>query len=133
MICKEQTKGFLLQKQCTNTSIGECSYCSKPVCNEHSFPVIAPGSTIPATSFACPECQQKRDPEAFNMKQQQQQQGWNRNNQNRDPYYDPYYTYPYYGSYHPYGWGNNRHYDNNDRAAFDKNESSTTGNSAVES
>ncbi|MEI7834524.1 MAG: hypothetical protein WCJ56_15150 [bacterium] len=132
MICKERTQGFLLQKQCTQESVGECCYCSKPICSQHSFPVVAPGSTTTTTSIACPECQQKRDPQAFTAAQQGQQGQWNRGGY-RDPYYDPYYTYPYYGSYHPYGWGNNRYYDNNDRAAFNKADSGTTGNGAVES
>ena len=127
--CQENT-GFLVLHRCEMTAEYKCVYCGRMICAEHGRPVDAPppqASAPPAAApdaigamappppptgmqnYACLTCLKNR---------QQQQQQTQRQQVGAGYYDDPYYHYPYYGSYRPYHSG--YYYDYNDRNAFDR-------------
>lgn len=129
--CQENT-GFLVLHRCENPAEFNCVYCGRRICHEHGQPVDAPAQapappppppnasgvmTPPpppppppglTQAYACLTCLRNR--------QQQGQQQAQRQGIASD--YDPYYTYPYYGSYHPYQ--SHYYYDYGDRGVFDR-------------
>lgn len=132
--CQENT-GFLVLHRCENPAEFDCVYCGRRVCHEHGRPVEAP--VVPATpppavpdaggamapppppaaaaqAYACLTCLRNR------QQQPQKQQGVG------PGYNDPYYQYPYYGSYRPYHSG--YYYDYGDRGVFDRDRSSSSDN-----
>ncbi|MHB9133216.1 MAG: hypothetical protein ACYDBB_19270 [Armatimonadota bacterium] len=130
MRCEEKT-GFLMLRHCGNVSETVCVYCGKQLCSEHTFALTEtqlaalPQGSQMGRPLACLECfrqqqqgaqpgQPGQQPVQSGLNPQQQRQPWGRD---RDPYSnDPYYHYPYYGSYHPYFWGDS--YGHRDRNAF---------------
>ncbi|MHB0937873.1 MAG: hypothetical protein ACYDCO_25125 [Armatimonadota bacterium] len=127
--CQENT-GFLVLHRCENVAEFKCVSCGRMICAEHGRPVDAPPeqaaaqpSAMPAgamapppppagavQNYACQTCLKNRQPQ---QQQTEQQQGVG-----AGYYGDPYYHYPYYGSYRPYHSG--YYYDYNDRSAFDR-------------
>jgi len=129
--CQENT-GFLVLHRCEKPAEFDCVYCGRRICAEHGKPVdaqsvsanaasqttpppvappagnaVAPPPPPPGAlqSYACLTCLKNRQ-------QQAGQQGITRG------YDDPFYHYPYYGSYRPYHTG--YYYDYSDRGVFDR-------------
>jgi hypothetical protein len=120
MRCKATT-GFLMLRRCEQEAMFQCVYCGKELCGEHSTvvydtaaPQPAPAAVSPdapakppmgGQSVACPTCVRK-------------QQLTTGTGAAAGAFYDPYYSYPYYGSYRPYFLG--AHFDDRDRRVFDR-------------
>jgi hypothetical protein len=115
MRCKETT-GFLMLRRCENEAMFQCCYCGVELCGEHSNvvyesqpPPVAASPNAPqkppmgGQTVACKKCLHL---------QQGQGQGASR------VYDDPYYSYPYYGSYRPYFYGYG--YSDRDRRVFER-------------
>lgn len=126
--CQENT-GFLVLHRCEMTAEYKCVYCGRMICAEHGRPVDVPpeqanaqpaadaGAMAPppppagaVQNYACLTCLKNRQQQTQAQQPQQRAGG--------GYYDDPYYQYPYYGSYRPYHSG--YYYDYNDRNAFDR-------------
>lgn len=129
MRCEEKT-GFLMLRRCDNVAETVCCYCGKKICHEHTYAISqeqAMALSTPPTgrAVACLTCFREHDQQAQAGQQPGQPQP-GRGQQPYDPdmrdggsYYprrDPYYRYPYYGSYYPYYWGSD--YTDRDRSTF---------------
>ena len=126
MRCEERS-GFLILHRCERMAQYPCTYCGKQLCVEHAFavdpkalaaaPVQAPPSSV---AIAPPNASQVIACQACLRVPQAQQAQTGQTAQTPGPGYrdDYYYSYPYYGSYHPYAWGYD--YDERDRRAFDR-------------
>ncbi len=107
MRCAEMT-GFLLLHRCREAAVHECAFCGKNICQEHAAPVTiqqvdTAGQPVNARSgVACHACLRAR----------------------RQQFNDPYYNFPYFGSYLPYDYTD---YTLDDRQAFNQPYDPTLG------
>ena len=109
-------RGFFVLRDCGNSAINACSFCSRAVCQEHSF--------MRGQTLVCLDCngrqQQLTEEEKFN-------QMTNDGTQYRGGLYT--YRHGYYnqGGYSPcyYGYYYDNYYDTYDTRAFARREADT--------
>lgn len=116
-------------RRCEGPAETQCSVCGKQLCSEHTFALSPDQMTMlsiqPTTTRAvvCLACFRKTQPQQARQATQASQAA----DQRRRPMFaddnDPYYRYPYYGSYHPYLWGSD--FSDRDRRVFDRQEART--------
>lgn len=143
MRCKEKI-GFLMLRRCENVAETQCCSCRKNLCSEHKYALsseqalLLPSQPTGSLAIVCLECFRKLSPQREASKRPMDQQEvpgqpqglqGQRTANSTDPA-DPYYTYPYYGTYHPYVWGTD--FSDHDRRVFD-NQGVGTGDDGVES